>query len=75
MILLRFLPVNSLSLMAVEAQRRGQVSGTSANLILLPLPGGECLIHSRRAQEGYQGWTELLPQEGREMRVGVNLLR
>lgn len=49
MIMLRLLPVNSLSLMAVEAQRRGQVSGTSANLILLPLPGGEGFIHSRRA--------------------------
>lgn len=49
MILLRLLPVNSLSLMAVEAQRCGQVSGTSANLILLSLPGSKGFIHSRRA--------------------------
>jgi len=60
--------------MAVKTQRRGQVSGTSANLILLPLPGGEGLIHSRCAEESYQGGTELLPQEGREMRIGVDLL-
>lgn len=61
--------------MTVKAQRRGQVSGTSANLIFLPFPGGESLIHSRCAEEGYQGGTELLPQKGREMCVCVNLLR
>lgn len=68
-------PVNGLGLVAVEAQRRGQVSGSSPDLVLLPLPRGEGLVDPRRAQESYQRGAKLLPQEGGEMSVRVYLLR
>lgn len=61
--------------MTVEAQRCGQVSGTSANFVLLSLARGKGLIHSWRPQKGYQSGTEFLPQESRKVCIGVNLLR
>lgn len=60
--------------MTVETQRRSQVPGASANLVLLSLARSEGLIYPGRAQERYQGGTEFLPQKGREVRVGVDLL-
>lgn len=61
--------------MTVEAQRCGQISGTSANLVLFSLARGEGLVDSWRPQKSYQSGTKLLPQEGREVCVGVNFLR
>lgn len=55
------LPVNSFSLMTIKTQRRGQISGTSANFILLSFSGDKGLIYPGSAQKGYQGRTELLP--------------
>lgn len=61
--------------MAVETQRCGQVPGASTDLVLLSLARGEGLVYAGRTEEGYQGGAELLPEEGREVRVGVDLLR
>lgn len=60
--------------MAVEAQGRGQVSGSSPDLVFLPLPRGEGLVDPRCAEERYQRGTKLLPQEGGEMAVRVYFL-
>lgn len=69
-----YVPVNSLCLVTVKTQRCGQVPGAPSNFIFFSFPRNEGLIHPRRAQEGYQSWTELLPKEGGEVCVSVNLL-
>lgn len=60
--------------MTVEAQRRGQVSGPSPDLVLLSLPRGEGFVDPWRAQESDQRGAKLLPEKGGEMAVRVNLL-
>lgn len=69
-------PVDSPGLMAVKAEGGGKAPGATSNLgrVFSALTRGEALVYPGRAEEGDKSGTKLLPEEGGEVSVGVDLL-